>query len=643
MKKNYIILAIVVNFLFFLAGCGQFDPALQKQIVEPKNITINALSSIKYGSGITGISIDKNYAFYTIPSGLRIADISKPDKMSIISRIDIDGCNNLYVNKNYIYITTEKGLKIVDITDIKKTVLIGTLVSGNLSEIYGQGNYIYAIEDRKNIKAIDISNPSSPIVVGYIYETKEENVYLNQLCIKGNYAYLSDVENFKIIDITNISKPFVVSEMKFNEGIYDIDLNANYVFITTLNDIKIIDITNPANISVNYNINPTLGNIRSLYIKDNRAYITTNSTPFNDCMMKGQDGIKVLDVNNIKSPSLIGYIESTNLLHIEGNRLFSSDSVSSYSDFANLTIKDITDIKQIKTLGSLNIDERIRAIAIKDNYAYIAQSGAGLQVLDITNPRKPFNKGHVYTYAGANGLVLKGNYAYVADSSKGLTVIDITDPQKSKIVSSLNTNGNALNLVLNENNIYVINDNDIDIVDISNPLKPAIISSINGRAYKLYAYDNCVYIFDDERNIVAIDISDIKNPAIINKLKFYWTDVLFKDNYIYGFINYGIYNQLQVVELNKIRDASSYKDARSMTFTAKLTIPASNNNPYLYGNYIYTFQSNSSQIIDISDPAKVYIYAKTDSLDGMMSIYGNYAYIYKTLDTLNIMDISNLK
>ncbi|NCR24764.1 MAG: hypothetical protein GPJ27_24290 [Microcystis aeruginosa L111-01] len=61
------------------------------------------------------------------------------------------------------------------------------------------------------------------------------------------------------------------------------------------------------------------------------------------------------------------------------------------------------------------------------NYAYVADSGSGLQIIDISNPATPTLKGNYNTSGYAYGVQIVGNYAYVADREGGLKILDVSD------------------------------------------------------------------------------------------------------------------------------------------------------------------------------------------------------------------------
>jgi len=66
-------------------------------------------------------------------------------------------------------------------------------------------------------------------------------------------------------------------------------------------------------------------------------------------------------------------------------------------------------------------------VQVVGNYAYVADSGSGLQIIDISNPATPTLKGNYDTSGAAADVQIVGNYAYVADSDGGLQILDVSD------------------------------------------------------------------------------------------------------------------------------------------------------------------------------------------------------------------------
>ena len=85
-------------------------------------------------------------------------------------------------------------------------------------------------------------------------------------------------------------------------------------------------------------------------------------------------------------------------------------------------------------------------VALAGNHAYLACQGAGLVVIDVSNPQSPYEAGYCDTPGTANGVAVVGSYAYVADGSSGLRIINVSDPQSPYEVGNCNTQGRPLGI-----------------------------------------------------------------------------------------------------------------------------------------------------------------------------------------------------
>jgi hypothetical protein len=83
---------------------------------------------------------------------------------------------------------------------------------------------------------------------------------------------------------------------------------------------------------------------------------------------------------------------------------------------------DISEPTRPRVLGTHGTFDYARGVAVKDNFAFVADSDAGLAVFDVTDPSRLSVVGHAETSGQAFGIDVVGNYVYVADLDGGLKV-----------------------------------------------------------------------------------------------------------------------------------------------------------------------------------------------------------------------------
>ena len=68
---------------------------------------------------------------------------------------------------------------------------------------------------------------------------------------------------------------------------------------------------------------------------------------------------------------------------------------------------------------------RALSVYVSGDYAYVADEGSGLAVIDISDPTNPGTPVYENTTGYAYGVYVSGDYAYVADYTSGLAVIQV--------------------------------------------------------------------------------------------------------------------------------------------------------------------------------------------------------------------------
>lgn len=75
-------------------------------------------------------------------------------------------------------------------------------------------------------------------------------------------------------------------------------------------------------------------------------------------------------------------------------------------------------------VGGLDTPGHAFDVAVGGNYAYVADDGFGLQIVDITDPANPFLVGSHEPLDQTNSIALGGEYLFIADRRGGLVVAE---------------------------------------------------------------------------------------------------------------------------------------------------------------------------------------------------------------------------
>ena len=88
---------------------------------------------------------------------------------------------------------------------------------------------------------------------------------------------------------------------------------------------------------------------------------------------------------------------------------------------------DINDPTDPKYKGTYDTTGMAQQVKIYGHYAFIADSGNGIVIVDVEDPNAPFYAGMVDTEGSSLGIETYGNAAFVADADSGMKILRIID------------------------------------------------------------------------------------------------------------------------------------------------------------------------------------------------------------------------
>lgn len=233
------------------------------------------------------------------------------------------------------------------------------------------------------VYVLDISNPSTPSVLGYSNYMPDR---VNSLVLSGTTLYTGcRAAGLRAIDVSNSTNPYEIGACGTYEA-WGVAVAGNYAYVADWSaGLRIIDVSNPAA--------PQLRGTCKTYgawdvaVSGNYAYVADDSY-----------GLRIINISSPSSPYIVGTYD---------------------------------------TSGSA------RGVALSGNYAYVADGTSGLQVIDVSNPSSPSRKATYNTSGWARDVAVAAGRAYVADGESGLVVLDVTNPTAPTYVDSCSIAGYA--------------------------------------------------------------------------------------------------------------------------------------------------------------------------------------------------------
>jgi hypothetical protein len=360
---------------------------------------------------------------------LHIIDLTNPLQPALIAVCD-SSAGNVTVTGPHAIIT-RGGIRIWNVADPFHPVFEGALGIGG-GKISSSGNLVCAQQwgGNMSVSVIDISNPAAPAMVS---EFGNYGI-LKQLVISSTVGYIADY-HFALRTI-DLADPNHISELDNMHGraalAWSVAVRGNYAYEAVGPwGLNIIDISNPAQLDSIWSLNlPQMGNILKVLTVGDYLYAF-------DFRISGPSYIQTFHLANPEVPELVNSLAIPQLF--EGSAF---------------------------------------GVTASNGYLYFVQYNY-LKVYSLANPAAPQLVGSCglplpNLYAYAHRVVVTGNYAYVANCGGGLVVVNIANPSSPTIVTSIE--GYYSEVAVSENVLIVDNPySGIQIMDISNPTNPTII------------------------------------------------------------------------------------------------------------------------------------------------------------------------
>ncbi|MHB1037111.1 MAG: Ig-like domain-containing protein [Pirellulales bacterium] len=167
-------------------------------------------------------------------------------------------------------------------------------------------------------------------------------------------------------------------------------------------------------------------------------------------------------------------------------------------------------------LGGYDTSGSAYGVTVVGTLAYVADGGAGLQIIEVSNPAAPVRLGALDTTGFAYGVAIVGTLAYVADGNAGLQIIDVSNPAAPVRLGGYDTSGMAWHVAVSGTLAYVADGGaGLQIIEVSNPAAPVQLGGydISEMAWDVVVSGTLAYVAGDSAGLVIIDVSNPTAPV----------------------------------------------------------------------------------------------------------------------------------
>ncbi|NOZ58658.1 MAG: hypothetical protein GXO66_03660 [Euryarchaeota archaeon] len=298
----------------------------------------------------------------------------------------------------------------------------------------------------------------------YLGEPLEQSTGFLDVAVVYPYAYVTSSWGLSIIDFSDLENPRLVGSLRTRGQAEGIAVAGRYAFVCDgLEGLKVVDISDPRSPRVVGEFRYR-GNLKQVEIEGDLAYVAN----FNYI-----NGLLVLNISNLSNITLVGKFDPPGYEHVRD--LFVDEDYVYLADFTGgLQIVEKDTLRLAATYQSRGV---AYSVAVQGDIAVLADSDAGVDVIDVSTPEEPRRIANLQTMGYAIRVGALDELVFVTTGTHGLYIFNLSVPERPRLVAKFDTPGNAFGFDISGSYLYLADfDNGLLVLDISSPASPRLVS-----------------------------------------------------------------------------------------------------------------------------------------------------------------------
>ena len=487
------------------------------------------------------VAVSGDYAYVASQEAVSVFDISTPANPIQVAVIDTVGsAEGVAVSGTYLYVAAwDAGLQRIDISNPLSPSLAGGVdTPGYAYGVAVDGGYAYVADHAAGLRVIDVSSlaeVNSYDTAGYAWEVAVSDSYvfvadgfaglvvLNKsdlsvattctasdrvldVAILGDYAYLADgTAGLKVFQISTLTCDY--GELSTTGKGFGVAAAGDFVYLAAgTAGLHVIDVTDPSEpILADSCDTPGCAYAVALAEDGEAAYVADEA-----------GGFIAVDIEASPMPTLVSQVDTPG----NAEAIAVPDEIAYVADGSGgvvaFDVSDPTDPEKLWTCAEAGIQAMDVAVSEDGNYAYVADWGSKLRVLDVTMPTAPVcNYGSGAVVPGyPNGIAVSGNRAYVAAGDTGLVPVNISNPALPSALSAIDTPGSANDVAVSGNYAFVADGaSGLQIIDTTAPTAAMVTVATSGYCWGIALDGDYAYLASGDAGLEVIDVSNPASPS----------------------------------------------------------------------------------------------------------------------------------
>ena len=289
-------------------------------------------------------------------------------------------------------------------------------------KIFMYGDNLYLVKPLEGVACFDLSDAKKPKQIGFI---RLDGVI--DIVVKGAYIFANQYDELVVIKV-DFEREKVLKELKRVKDVFPNRRKQSSSDLLSLNWYKSFE-EYRERVPVSGHKQSISGSMSCMALKGNHLYTVDNNRllTFN---------ARITDQSQLllrKSMQIIGS-RDVETIWVDKTRVFVGAQSGVY-------IFDIKNRNRPKRISMYRHERSCDPVVVQDNYAYVTMRDGRicrstvnqLTILDISEPRRPYEVFNDDTLQNPHGLSITGNVLIVCDGRFGIRIYDVSNPARPQL------------------------------------------------------------------------------------------------------------------------------------------------------------------------------------------------------------------
>ena len=399
----------------------------------------------------------------------------------------------------------------------------------SVTDVEVSGHLAFACSSSSGVLILDVSNPSSPTLVG-----RYDPQGVSDFCTSGSFVYVVHADHLEIFDADNPSSPGFLGTCHGLDSAWGVALSGNSVCVAEGGGIAVIDVSSPTQ--------PVLvGSYHPLeYIGPESCFAVYERLVYVGYMSAFEVGgvVRIIDIITPSQPVLAASYYQP----FWAKDIFVADRTAYLTDWAGMSIIDVSnpEIPLVRSLAHRGHWINGHNVYVAERVAYMTcgwqdATPCGLKIMDMSDPSSP---ALLTFYADPDGayygsLFVSGSHAFISKASPfsdELLAVDVSDPSSPTALCSYPLSGWCQDMVAHDRFVYLaVEPAGLLIFDVSAPSSPTLQgqwtagpTTASANAVQVRGSLACLTwgTWDDNMGgLYLLDIADASSPVLVGSFE----------------------------------------------------------------------------------------------------------------------------